>query len=151
MDPVLRRILYVEDDENFHEIAKLALEVVGGLTLKACFSGPDAISSAAAFAPDLILLDDRMPGMDGPTTLKELRRIPQLASIPAFFITANASPPEIEHFMNLGAADVIPKPFDPMTLAHTIQIKWEKISRLQGETTGTEPDVTICNKLQGRS
>jgi CheY-like chemotaxis protein len=89
---------------------------------------PDAISSAASFAPDLILLDDRMPGMDGPATLKELRRIPQLANVRAFFITANASPQEVEHFLNLGAADVIPKPFDPMTLAQTIQKKWEIIS-----------------------
>ena len=148
MDHVLQRILYVEDDEDFHEIAKLALEVFGSYTLKVCISGPDAIRSAAAFAPDLMLLDAMMPGMDGPATFKELREIPQLASVPIIFMTANASPREVEQFMKLGAADVIPKPFDPMTLAHTIQKIWVKINGRQGETAGTGPDVTGCQNYR---
>ena len=60
-----------------------------------------------------------MPGMDGPTTLAGLRRNPVLAKIPVVFITARTQAHEVERFTALGAAGVITKPFDPMTLART--------------------------------
>ncbi len=138
MNHALQRILYVEDDEVFHDIAKLALEVVGAYTLKICFSGQDAVQSAPEFGPDLVLLDDNMPGMDGPSTFKKLREIPGLDSVPILFMTANVSPREVEQFMQLGAADVIPKPFDPLTLSQTIEHIWKNINRLQGEAAETE-------------
>ncbi len=135
MDHVLQRILYVEDDEVFHEITRLALEEVGSYTLKICFSGQDALRSAPDFAPDLILLDARMPDMDGPATFKKLKEIPQLASVPILFMTANVLPREVEHFKKLGAADVIHKPFDPLTLAHTLENIWQKINGISVKTS----------------
>lgn len=128
MNTVLQRILYVEDEQDFHEIARLALEDIGGLQLKVCSSGPEALDAASAFYPDMVLLDAMMPGMDGVETFKKLRNLSELDSVPILFMTANALPGEIARFMELGAADVIPKPFDPMTLSQTIQDIWEKIS-----------------------
>lgn len=122
----LDRILYVEDEPDIQAVASIALEAVGGFTLKVCRSGQEALDSARAFAPELILLDVMMPGMDGPTTLMELRKFTELAKTPAMFMTAKVQPQEIQYFKSLGAIEVIPKPFDPMTLAQTIRDAWAR-------------------------
>lgn len=121
----LNKILYVEDEPDIQAIAQIALESVGGFELKICGSGQDAIQQAPGFNPDLILLDVMMPGMDGPTTLQELRKLDELANTPVMFMTAKVQPQEIAHFKSLGAIEVIAKPFDPMKLAETIQQAWE--------------------------
>lgn len=120
----LKRILYVEDDSDIQAIAKIALEVVAGLEVKACSSGDEALREAEAFAPDLILLDVMMPGMDGPETLACLRRQPALADIPAAFMTAKVQPLEIQQFKAMGVVDVISKPFDPMALGTQVRAIW---------------------------
>ncbi|MEQ8604786.1 MAG: response regulator [Marivibrio sp.] len=117
----LERILYVEDEDDIREVAKLALEAVGGFVVKLCANGERALAEAEAFKPDLILLDVMMPGMDGPTTLQRLRASPGLETTPVIFMTAKVQPSEVAHFKSLGALDVIPKPFDPMRLADQIR------------------------------
>lgn len=121
----LKKILYVEDEPDIQAIAQIALENVGGFELKICGSGQEAIQQAPGFEPDLILLDVMMPGMDGPTTLQELRKLDKLAKTPVMFMTAKVQPQEIEHFKSLGAIEVIAKPFDPMKLAETIKQAWK--------------------------
>lgn len=122
----LERILYVEDEPDIQAVAQIALENVGGFTVKICSSGEEALNSAVDFDADLILLDVMMPGMDGPSTLRALRRIPELVDTAAIFMTAKVQPQEIEHFKSLGAMDVIAKPFDPMTLATQITDTWNR-------------------------
>jgi len=122
----LKKILYVEDEPDIQEVAKIALESVGGFILKVCSSGEEALKNAEEFSPQLLLLDVMMPGMDGPTTLAELRKLATIAAVPAIFMTAKVQPQEIEHFKSLGAIDVIAKPFDPMTLATTIRNSWSE-------------------------
>jgi CheY-like chemotaxis protein len=80
-------------------------------------SGREGLQRAADEAPDAILLDVMMPGMDGPTTLSALRATPATAAIPVVFLTAKAMPSEIERLRGLGAEGVLTKPFDPLTLA----------------------------------
>jgi CheY-like chemotaxis protein len=111
----------VEDDLDIQAIARVALETLGGFTVKICSRGREALAVAAAFQPDLILLDVMMPEMDGPTTLRHLRAQPLLAEVPVVFMTAKVMPHEIEHYKTLGAAEVIRKPFDPMTLSGTLR------------------------------
>jgi diguanylate cyclase (GGDEF)-like protein len=131
----LTRILIVEDEADIQAIAQLALEAVGGFTIKACGSGVDALAIAPEFAPDLILLDVMMPGMDGLSTLQALRELPETSAVPVMFITAKVQPQEVARYRALGALDVIPKPFDPMTLAATISAAWER--RQATPATGT--------------
>jgi len=123
----LKKILYVEDEPDIQMIARVALENVGGFELCVCSSGAEALEKAAEFEPDLLLLDVMMPGMDGPTTLTELRKIPQLANTPVMFMTAKVQPQEVEYLKSLNVADVIAKPFDPMGLANSIHDSWAKI------------------------
>ena len=98
---------------------------LGGFTLEVCCDGKEALEKGPAFKPDLILLDVMMPGMDGNLTMRALRKIPELAAIPVVFITAKVQPHEIQEFLDQGAAGVIAKPFDPISLADKIRQIWE--------------------------
>lgn len=120
----LQRILYVEDDADIRAVAELALEEVGGFSVKSCGSGQEALLEGPEFLPDLILLDVMMPGMDGPSTLHALQEIPTLRGTPVVFMTAKVQTEEVASYRKLGAVDVIPKPFDPMTLADQIREIW---------------------------
>lgn len=126
MSHELHKILYVEDEPDIQAVAQLALEAVGGFEVKLCNSGKEALQYGVAFMPDLLLLDVMMPGMDGPTTLAKLRELPELAGVPAIFMTAKVQPQEVAHFKSLGALDVIAKPFDPMQLAQQIRDAWAR-------------------------
>jgi len=124
----LMRILYIEDEPDIQEVARLALEMVGGFTVEVCSSGADALEKAPLFKPQLILSDVMMPGMDGATTLKKLRELAQTEKTPAIFMTAKVQQGEIEQYREMGAVDVIAKPFDPMTLASKVEEIWERCS-----------------------
>ncbi|MDM7949325.1 response regulator [Hydrogenophaga sp.] len=120
----LQRVLYVEDEPDIQAVARLALEVVGGLMVKTCSSGEEALREATAFEPQLILLDVMMPGMDGPGTLRALRQRPSLVDVPVVFMTAKVQPQEVSSYTAMGALGVIAKPFDPMTLATQVRGLW---------------------------
>lgn len=114
------KILYVEDEPDIRTIARISLETFGGLHVRMCSSGKEALAVVGEFAPDCILLDVMMPDMDGPTVLKTLRQMPACAHIPVIFMTAKVQPSEVAQYKEIGALGVIPKPFDPMKLAQTV-------------------------------
>lgn len=123
----LNKILYVEDDADIQTVAQIALEMVGGFSLKTCSSGQQALDEVQqGFVPDLLLLDVMMPNMDGPTTLAALRKIATTASTPVIFMTAKVQTVEMEHYLSLGAIGVIAKPFDPMELANQVRQLWQE-------------------------
>ena len=121
----LKKILHVEDEPDIREIALLALETVGGFSVESCGSGDEALEKPPGFMPDLFLMDIMMPGMDGPATLVELRKMPEFADTPVIFMTAKAQAQEVVRFKELGAIDVITKPFDPITLSDQIRKIWD--------------------------
>ena len=118
------KVLYVEDEPDIRAVALLALEDVGGFEVCPCSSGSEAVARADAFAPDVILLDVMMPGMDGPTTMSKLRALAVTKSTPVVFMTAKVQPHEAAQYRALGAVGVIAKPFDPMTLAEQVRALW---------------------------
>lgn len=125
MTATLNRILVVEDEDDIREIVTAVLETLGKYTVESCTSSDEAIEKAAAFNPDIMLLDVMMPGMDGPTTLSKLRDNPGLEKTPVIFMTAKAMPAEIESYMSLGALGVITKPFNPTTICEEIEAFWD--------------------------
>lgn len=122
----LHKILYVEDEPDIQAVAKVALEMVGGFSLHICSSGREALDAAPGFAPDLVLLDVMMPGMDGIATMRKLREMPDFSTTPMIFMTAKVQPGEVEEYMAMGVQGVIAKPFDPMQLAAEVRGIWEK-------------------------
>lgn len=113
------KILVVDDDANIRVIARMALED-DDVTVVEADSGKMALEMAAQEQPDLILLDMMMPDMDGKTTCRQLKQLPGVKSIPVIFLTAKVQAHEIDTYKTLGAAGVITKPFDPMTLGESI-------------------------------
>jgi len=122
----LNRILCVDDDPDILNLARLALEIMGGFTVALCSSGEETLQTVITFRPDLILLDIMMPEMDGPTTLQKLREIPETLATPVIFFTARAKPEEIAQVKAIGGLDVIIKPFSPMALPETVRKIWEQ-------------------------
>lgn len=115
------KLLHVDDDEDILEIAKMALEISGDIEVVQCTSGHDALRKANEFIPDVFLLDVMMPGMTGPQTLEKLRERPSLKNVPVIFMTARMRTSHQEELFDLGAIDVISKPFDPLTLSAQIK------------------------------
>lgn len=110
------RLLLVDDDDDIRTIASMSLERVGGWNVVAVASGQAAIQAAADGAFDVVVLDAMMPGLDGATTFLRLREGPLPADVPIIFLTAKLQAADRERMRGLGAAGVIAKPFDPMTL-----------------------------------
>lgn len=115
------KILHVEDDLDIQQIAKLSLESLGGFTVHQCTSGQQALDEVLDFNPDLFLLDVMMPEMSGDTLYTKLKVIPGLENTPTIFMTARAQTENIVVLKELGALDVILKPFDAMLLPEQIK------------------------------
>ena len=125
MPSALKRILYVEDEPDIQAVARLALEMVGRFEVEVCASGEEALVRAPEFAPDLIVLDVMMPGLDGPATLQRLREVPATSDVPVVFVTARVQPEELAAYRAIGAIGVVQKPFDPIGLSHELVRIWK--------------------------
>jgi two-component system OmpR family response regulator len=126
MSEKLSRILYAEDEKDIRAIAQVALEDIGGFTVQYCSNSKEVFEIVKDFAPQLLLLDVMMPGMDGPTILKILRDQYNMTDVPAIFMTAKIQAGEIMQYKEMGIIEVITKPFDPMLLAKNINDVWDK-------------------------
>ena len=115
------KVLIIDDEPDVRSVARLSLGRVGGMDVIELPGGIEAVATAKAGKPDVVLLDLMMPEMDGVATLEALRSDPETAAIPVVFVTAKAMPDEIRRLKALGALDVIVKPFDPMALAATLR------------------------------
>lgn len=112
-----RRVLLIDDADDIREVAKLSLEVFGGWDVSTAGTGAEGIAMAHAEAPDVIVLDVRMPGLDGPDTLRRLQASSSTRNIPVVFLTAKTERSERERLTRLGARGVLTKPFDALRLA----------------------------------
>ncbi len=113
-------ILIIDDDEDIREVAKLCLEAVGGWQVCAAQSGSEGLIKAQSQQPFAILLDIMMPDMDGLSTLEKLRVNPLTKNIPVIFLTAKNNLLDPDRFAQMGVKGIIPKPFDPMSLAERV-------------------------------
>jgi len=118
----MRRILIIDDEDDIREVAALSLETTAGWEILTASSGTDGIRVAGSCKPmpDAILMDVMMPGMDGPTTFRELRKNPATAGIPVLLLTAKVQGSDQRRFADLGVEAILLKPFDPLTLSTQI-------------------------------
>jgi two-component system OmpR family response regulator len=115
----LRRVMLVDDDPDVHDLVQFALRS-GGIQLRVCERGDEAVAAALAFRPDLVLLDYMMPGMDGPQVLRQLRAAPELRRMPVVLLTALACRGQSLR-VETGADAVLAKPFDPCSLRASLE------------------------------
>ena len=123
---VARKILIIDDEDDIREVAALSLESVAGWEVIMASSGAQGLARAAEYHPDAILLDVMMPGMDGPTTFRELRKNEATWKIPVLLLTAKVQSSDQRRFADLGVEAVLFKPFDPLTLSAQIAsaLRW---------------------------
>ena len=112
-------ILAVEDYPANLELLICYLEGEGFRAASAV-NGLDAIEQALALKPDLILMDVKMPGMDGLEATRRLKADPRTRDIPVISLTAFASPSDAKACSDAGAADYVTKPIDFLQLGGVI-------------------------------
>ena len=107
-------ILAVDDSPENLDVLKSLL--TPAYTVKAAINGVMALKIAEKFLPDVILLDVRMPGMDGFDVLRKLRQQDDTCRVPVVFVTGEADEGSRATAAELGAVGVLVKPVDPDAL-----------------------------------
>jgi diguanylate cyclase (GGDEF)-like protein len=125
------RLLVAEDDEIsatllLHRLRKEGLEIVR------FENGRDAYEAALKETPNLVILDVKMPGMDGFEVLERLRKVPAYHRVPIILLTSMGSESDVVRGFQLGADDYILKPFSPMELSARV---WRLLRRGRSATT----------------
>jgi CheY-like chemotaxis protein len=117
---MIPRILVIDDEADIREVTALTLETVAGWQVILAPSGAKGIERASLEQPDAILLDVMMPDIDGPTTFRILKKNGSTSHIPVLLLTAKVQGADRRQLDALGAAAILAKPFDPLTLADQI-------------------------------
>jgi DNA-binding response OmpR family regulator len=108
----MSRILVVEDDPDIAQLIAHYLQKAGHTT-ECLTSGSAVVPHARAAAPDLVLLDLMLPGMDGLMVCQALRTQRETAGIPIIMLTARGEEGDRIAGLELGADDYVTKPFSP--------------------------------------
>jgi len=141
------RILVVDDERFSLAVIEASLNGIDDCVVETCRSGQDALESAPAFKPDLLILDVMMPGMDGPETLAALRKLPDTETTPVIFMTATTPVHNAVDYDVLGANAIIAKPIRRDTLIATI----DEVSLQHGVSpaprAGREIDFVMLDDL----
>lgn len=111
------RILVVDDDENIADLVGIYLEKEGFEVEKA-YEGKTALKAFELYAPDLVVLDIMLPGMDGYEICREIRK---MSEIPVIFLTAKGETFDKVLGLELGGDDYMVKPFDGKELAARVK------------------------------
>jgi two-component system cell cycle response regulator DivK len=114
------RVLIVEDNEKSMKLFRDVLSAKGYATLEAR-SGEEAVELALAHAPELVLMDIRLPDVDGVEALRRLRSDERTSSIPVLALTAQAMSGDRERFLAAGFDGYVPKPIDITELVATVR------------------------------
>ena len=115
-----RTVLIIEDEKLIIVSTQMVLEAAG-FRVESAMNGEDGIAKASQSAPDLILLDIMMPGIDGWETLSRLKRDPATSGIPVVIFTAREHTRGHQRSSDLGAADYFRKPFEPDELIDLVE------------------------------
>ncbi len=131
----MAKILVVDDEPEMREMLRMGLI---DHTVVVASDGVDALLKAARNTPDLIVLDVKMPGMDGFETCRRLRADPSLAHIPVIFATSQDTLSDKLEGYDAGADDYVIKPFDLTELQLRIRAV---LRRIRPTTTEVELEV----------
>lgn len=115
------RVLLVDDDPQIALVARMALERIGGHRVELAATAEEALVAARSDPPDVLILDVLLPDATGPELLDRLRAVPALTGVPAVFLTGKTDDAWAARLDATGAAGVIRKPFDPLTLAADVE------------------------------
>ena len=113
-------VLIIEDEKLIIVSTQMVLEAAG-FRVESATNGEEGIAKARSEAPDLILLDIMMPGIDGWETLTRLKRDATTVNIPVVIFTAREHSRGHQKSSEMGAADYFRKPFEPDELIELVE------------------------------
>ena len=113
-------ILVVEDNEKNRKLVRKVLEHVGYRTIEV-ESGEEAVEAARAHAPDLVLLDYQLPGIDGIETFRRIRADASIRRMPIVAVTASAMPEDMARMREAGFDGFETKPINVKKLLATVE------------------------------
>ena len=113
-------VLLIEDDPDLTRFADLALRLSGYRAVMAG-DGESAVRTAQRERPDVVVLDLRLPRLDGWQVLAALQREPELAAVPVVILTASADPHDQERARTAGIADFVLKPLTADRLLEVVE------------------------------
>ena len=116
----MKKILIVDDEVDIVAIVAVRLKKLG-YEIVTAYDGKAGFDTAKKQKPDLILLDIRLPIMDGYEVCAKLRADDELKDIPVIFLTASTADKVGDKYKTYGAQDFLIKPFDPNELLEKIQ------------------------------
>src|SRR5690349_13584564 len=125
------RILIVADPRLYRRIATDQLKQAGFQVAEAA-SGEEGLEVAASVAPDLILLDMTMPGIDGIETCRRLKADAATRDVPVIFFSATGEVDQVVGGLDAGASDYVTKPFRPAELLARVRTH-VRLKQLQDE------------------
>jgi len=121
-----KKVLIADDDGKNLKLLRMLIQNAGHETLEA-ENGEEAVRLAKEHIPDLILMDNRMPAMDGITATKILKADPATANIPIIATTASAMKGDRERIMSeAGFDEYVPKPIDAKSFMNIVKKYLEK-------------------------
>lgn len=113
------RILLVDDNDDIRALGEISLAQVGGFDVRTARSGAECLEILEQWTPDGVVLDVRMPDMDGVAVLGAIRTT--WPDLPVVLLTASVTAQDVESLRTLPVSGVLSKPFDPMALPDDIR------------------------------
>ena len=126
-EKILNKILVVEDNEDIRNLIKLTLTELGSYRVETASNGFAALDMMQIWPPELIVMDVKMPFLDGPSTLIRMKQKENLKNIPVVFITGLSMTIELECLLKIGGLAYLLKPFDPVELCDQIEKIWKEL------------------------
>jgi DNA-binding response OmpR family regulator len=144
-----KTILIVDDEKNIRLTLSVTLESTE-MQVDTAINGEEALEKIGQKEYDLMLLDIKMPGMDGIAVLAESRKI--RANMPVIMITAHGTIENAVEAMKLGAVDFIQKPFAPKEIRELVTKVLERQNLQEGDVTDYDTMIEFAKKciLDGR-
>ena len=115
-----KKILIVDDDRQVSLALSIRLKAAD-YDVDVAGDGESGLQKLAARAPDVVLLDMRMPGIDGLEVMRQMKRDPRLTDLPVIFVSANAQETAKRAALNAGGTLFLEKPFESRALLEAIQ------------------------------
>ncbi|HSL28869.1 MAG TPA: response regulator [Anaerolineales bacterium] len=146
------RVLLIDDEQFYFKLIRNALKAAD-YELEYAKSSSEGLSKIASFAPELLIVDLKLPEMDGFQILERLRRDPKFSYLPVIVITSKDELSEKLKAFELGADDYLVKPFQPEELVARMGIlarRGKAMQRVQQEATRATPATTLAvHSLRG--
>ncbi len=139
------RLLIVDDEERFLTTTKILLGRRGMENVQIATNGPDALKVLREHRIDVVVLDVKMPGMDGVEVLRRLKQEHPLVEV--IMLTGHASVESAVDGLKLGAFDYVMKPYDIPDLLEKIEEAYDKKMAHEEKIRGVKVDEIISHPM----